>query len=107
MPRERPTVLKSPTVQPVVVVGAGISGLAAALKLGNLGVPAVVLEARDRIGGRILTLHHKQTGAPIELGAEFIHGLPPEIWEQLPASDIEEVQGQPWCRNGQLSPCSL
>jgi monoamine oxidase len=57
----------------VVVIGAGMSGLAAARKLREAGKEVVVLEARTRIGGRI----HTHTGWPdarVDLGASWIHG---------------------------------
>jgi monoamine oxidase len=60
----------------VVIIGAGISGLTAARQLATAGVRVLVLEARDRLGGRILT-HHTAEG-PVELGAEFVHGAFPE-----------------------------
>jgi monoamine oxidase len=92
--------------KPVVIIGAGISGLAAAARLSKHGIAVTVLEARDRIGGRIFTLRDPVLDAPIELGAEFIHGLPPEIWERLREADIAEVTGQIWCfRDRQLLPC--
>jgi monoamine oxidase len=62
----------------VIVVGAGASGLAAARMLRERGVRVEVLEARDRIGGRILTHRDPRAPAPIELGAEFLHGSAPE-----------------------------
>ncbi len=65
----------------VVVVGAGAAGLAALQELNRAGQNVLCFEARDRIGGRILTLHDPLSPIPIELGAEFIHGRPPEIWE--------------------------
>lgn len=58
----------------VVVVGAGVAGLAAARALVEAGRRVVVLEARDRIGGRILTVRDARTPLPVELGAEFLHG---------------------------------
>ena len=61
----------------VVVVGAGAAGLEAARQLRAHGRSVLVLEARDRIGGRILTHHDRRVPLPIELGAEFIHGDAP------------------------------
>jgi monoamine oxidase len=62
----------------VIVVGAGAAGLAAAAELGRAGLRVTLLEARDRIGGRIFT-QTDPSGNAIELGDEFIHGLPPEM----------------------------
>ena len=59
----------------IVIIGAGAAGLAAARELSVSGLKVIILEARDRIGGRINT--HYDTW-PIELGAEFVHGKPPE-----------------------------
>jgi len=58
----------------VIVVGAGIAGLGAARKLAARGRRVLILEARDRLGGRIHTERLPGWPAPIELGAEFIHG---------------------------------
>ena len=55
----------------VVVVGAGIAGLTVANALGHAGVPAVVLEARERIGGRLHTLD--LDGSPVDMGGSWIH----------------------------------
>ena len=57
----------------VLVVGAGAAGLAAAATLSDAGVEVVMLEARDRIGGRIWT--DDSLGVPVDLGASWIHGL--------------------------------
>ena len=59
----------------ILIIGAGSAGLAAARELSTAGSSVIVLEARERIGGRINT-HFD--GWPIELGAEFVHGKPPE-----------------------------
>src|SRR5215470_4390657 len=67
----------------VVIIGAGVSGLAAAGQLRKSGMSALVLEARDRVGGRAWTRHEPDLSAPIELGAEFIHGRVPETFELL------------------------
>jgi len=61
----------------VIVVGAGAAGLEAARQLRAHGRSVLVLEARDRIGGRVLTHHDPRIPLPLELGAEFIHGDAP------------------------------
>src|SRR5581483_2447270 len=61
----------------VIVIGAGAAGLTATRDLEVAGLRVLVLEARERIGGRIFTEY--ANGYPVELGAEFIHGAPPEI----------------------------
>ena len=58
-------------VDRVVVVGAGIAGLAAASRLRRAGIACVVLEARDRIGGRLHTVD--LAGVPVDLGGSWIH----------------------------------
>jgi monoamine oxidase len=62
----------------VVIVGAGAAGLNAARSLIRSGMKVLLLEARSRIGGRILTWHDPRCSVPLELGAEFVHGLPAE-----------------------------
>ena len=94
----------------VIVVGAGVAGLAAACQLGRAGFAVHFLEARDRIGGRVLTHIDPGCECPIEFGAEFIHGKPPEIWELLrkAKADITEVEGEAWCvEQGRLTPCGF
>ena len=59
-----------------VIVGAGAAGLSAARTLCRSGRSVLIVEARDRIGGRVLTLTDARCAAPIELGGEFIHGTP-------------------------------
>jgi len=63
----------------VAIIGAGVAGLSAARELHRHNVDVVVVEARDRIGGRILTQRDPALPVPIELGAEFIHGSAPEL----------------------------
>ncbi|MEA2718531.1 MAG: hypothetical protein QOJ39_395 [Candidatus Eremiobacteraeota bacterium] len=58
----------------VVVIGAGAAGLAAVRALSRAGVTTIVLEARDRIGGRLYTREDPGLPMPVELGGEFIHG---------------------------------
>ena len=56
----------------VVVIGAGAAGLAAAAELSAARRRFVVLEARDRIGGRVFSHKDQQTGLVCELGAEWV-----------------------------------
>jgi polyamine oxidase len=58
-------------VERVVVVGAGIAGLTVANALAHAGVPCVVVEARDRVGGRLHTID--LAGSPVDLGGSWIH----------------------------------
>ena len=62
----------------VVIVGAGVAGLAAACELVAAGLRPLVLEGRARVGGRVHTLSMGD-GPPVELGAEFLHGLAPDV----------------------------
>jgi monoamine oxidase len=66
----------------VIIIGAGIAGLSAAYELSKAGVSVQILEARQRVGGRIFTVTN-HAGAPIEFGAEFVHGRPPELWQWI------------------------
>ncbi|WP_229218875.1 flavin monoamine oxidase family protein [Rugamonas brunnea] len=61
----------------VIVIGAGMAGLAAARKLRDAGKDVIVLEARERVGGRILT-SQKWSDAKVDLGATWIHGAGPD-----------------------------
>ncbi|MEM7351589.1 MAG: FAD-dependent oxidoreductase [Acidobacteriota bacterium] len=69
-----PVVGPTRAAQRVLIVGAGVSGLAAARTLADAGHDVVVIEARDRIGGRIATSSH-WADAPVDLGASWIHGV--------------------------------
>lgn len=94
----------------VIVIGAGAAGLAAAAALRDAGLAVIILEARDRIGGRMFTVQDSRCNAPVELGAEFIHGRPPEIWNLLRQHKIRtrEVNGDTWCvQNGQVTTCDF
>src|SRR6266576_11801 len=72
----------------VLIIGAGAAGLSAARDLSSKGVKVTVLEARDRIGGRIHTQHDESSPVPIELGAEFIHGKPLEVFDIADAAGL-------------------
>ena len=72
----------------VVIVGAGVAGLAAGRALREAGIPFVILEARSRMGGRSLTEHPRGSLVPVELGAEFTHGEAPEVVEIAEKNDL-------------------
>ncbi len=84
----------------VAILGAGVAGLAAARLLAEAGKSVVVLEARDRVGGRILTVRSAHAALPIELGAEFVHGRPPDLLALLAEAGLEtfEFNGAMYCR---------
>lgn len=94
----------------VIVVGAGVAGLAAAIQLAEAGLSVSILEARDRIGGRVYTERARGLSAPVEYGAEFIHGKAREIWDPLEQSRVKvhEVDGDMWCITPEgLAPCDF
>lgn len=65
---------KSSDRKRIVVIGAGLAGLVAARELKKHGHEVVVLEARNRVGGRIWT-SRKWHDMPLDLGATWIHGI--------------------------------
>lgn len=58
----------------VLVIGAGAAGLMAAWELVQVNKRVAIIEARDRVGGRIYTINDAGLSMPIEVGAEFVHG---------------------------------
>ena len=72
--------------KPVVVVGAGPAGLAAARMVTSHGVQCIVLEARDRVGGRVHT-DRSSLSVPVDMGASIITGCEP---------DAKRRTGLPW-----------
>lgn len=68
------------TTYDVIVIGAGVAGLAAARRLHDAGRHVLVCEARDRIGGRVWS-DASDPACAIELGAEYIHGDDVSTWQ--------------------------
>jgi monoamine oxidase len=105
-----PPVLFMSKIPNVIVVGAGAAGLSASTRLARSGISVTILEARERIGGRIFMHRDPASHSPMAMGAEFIHGLPREIWEPLESRHvlIKEVAGDLWCfQDGELSTCDF
>ncbi len=96
----------------VVVIGAGVAGLTAAQRLAEGGRSVVVVEARGRLGGRTstaqhadLAAHHGISPVPLEFGAEFVHGLPPETFARLgPDFALYEIAGEMWAARADQPP---
>ena len=89
-----------------LIIGAGISGLATARALAESGHRVTILEARNRIGGRIFT--QRSGNEVIELGAEFVHGKPPELLSLIREARLKtyELDGAQLCHNnGKLITC--
>lgn len=72
----------------VIIIGAGAAGLMAAYTLIKAGKTVTVLEARNRLGGRIFTLNNNVFTHPTELGAEFVHGNLPVTLSLLKEAGI-------------------
>jgi len=71
----------------VAVIGAGAAGIAAARRLADAGVPCLLIEARNRLGGRAYTVNHGGQG--IDLGCGWLHSA-----ESNPLVAIAEAQGR-------------
>jgi monoamine oxidase len=91
-----------------VVLGGGVAGLTAAIELLSRGWRVTILEAKERLGGRVHTVHHGKI--PIELGAEFVHGKDPalaDLIRQAKLSTRKVSEENRWFKNGRLEPVPL
>lgn len=82
----------------VVIIGAGMAGLAAAERLAKAGLDIRVLEARSRVGGRVFTDRAAFMPLPVELGAEFVHAADTELRSLLGKKTVVQLSGEHWCR---------
>lgn len=94
----------------VLVIGAGAAGLAAAAELARAGRSVLIVEARDRIGGRCDTRRLPGIAVPVELGAEFIHGRPPatySLMEKAGVAAIDSTRTQLLASDARLRPVNM
>lgn len=90
-----------------IIIGAGAAGLMAAKIISANGKKVILLEAAQRIGGRIQTVHLPQFHQPVEAGAEFIHGDVPATMQLLEEARINYVPvgGRMWqTKSGRWQP---
>ncbi len=78
----------------VLVIGAGAAGLSAARSLLKAGKSVTILEARDRIGGRIHTINGEGFSFPVEAGAEFMHGDLPFTKSLMKEANVSHFSGE-------------
>ncbi|MBV4358600.1 flavin monoamine oxidase family protein [Pinibacter aurantiacus] len=99
--------------QQIIIIGAGASGLMAAYELAKAGQKVIVLEASERIGGRMYTAVCDGFEQPLELGAEFVHGELPLTLSLLKEAGIayKPVKGKmlnnrkgKWNTQGEMIP---
>ena len=71
----------------VVIIGGGFAGVTAARELTMRGRTAVLVEARDRLGGRTHTAPHD--GHDMELGGTWVHPVQPNVWAEITRYGLE------------------
>ena len=98
LPQGRDLKIEPPRAMDAIIIGAGAAGLAAARELAQANLSVLVLEARDRIGGRCWSRQEPDLDVPTEYGAEFIHGRPDVTFAVLRCLgiDAQERTGTRW-----------
>ncbi len=87
----------------LVIVGAGVAGLACAQALAAAGLAPVILERARGVGGRCAT--RRVEGQPVDLGPSFLHGSAPDFLTALAAVPSTAVEGWPTQPDGAGRPC--
>jgi monoamine oxidase len=99
-------------VADVIVIGAGLSGLVAARELEARGRSVLVLEARDRIGGRVWVERGALPGLDLDMGGAWVADCQPSVWAEADrygvAREHDELPASPrWRVGGELVERSL
>jgi monoamine oxidase len=89
----------------VVVIGGGFAGATAARELRHKGLGVLIVEARDRFGGRTWT--REALGHRIELGGTWVHWIQPHVWAEITRYGLELTQSpvpswSRWIVDGEL-----
>ena len=89
----------------VIIIGAGLAGVTAARELSHAGRSVLVLEANDRLGGRVYTAD--RLGVHLELGGNWIHWLQPHVWAEVTRYGLGVDRGPRseetyWMQNGKV-----
>lgn len=80
----------------VIVIGGGFAGVVAARELRNAGHSVLLLEARDRLGGRTWT--DERLGMTLEMGGTWVHWLQPHVWAELTRYGVSVVPSPEWTK---------
>ncbi len=89
----------------VLIVGGGFAGVTVARELSHKGLRCILLEAKNRLGGRAFTVEFAQ--AQVELGGEWVHWTQPHVWSEitrygLDVQESSEAREQVWLAQGKL-----
>jgi len=88
----------------IIIIGAGFTGVSAARELSQKGFNILILEARDRLGGR--TWFEERMGRNLEMGGTWVHWFQPHVWAEITRYDLEVVPSPHpekafWVANGE------
>ena len=73
-----------------IIIGGGFAGVTAAREVRKAGLRCVILDARDRLGGR--TWYAELAGHPVELGGAWIHWIQPHVWAEVTRYGLAVVE---------------